>query len=487
MGIKALLFLSLIYASATQAAITNIVVSGTSKSEGDPTTVTAWGVLIGTYLNETGLLPYDNCRFSFNDNPSANTIGTGGAFVGCHPLRVNGDTAVQISFIETAEVTSKKAVVYVKPDDDSATSFPEEDVLTRSIVMSGTNQNFTLSFTWADLCEMIVTGARTRATFDSATQTCSHNGSLALKFGVEESTGTVSSSNKITFNLYSPNPTSGLGTMDPSVAGCEGTINTGDFGFCDVAIFPGDSGGFLKASADDIHQNQVVAQSHSALVYNDRVGGSTSLALNIEKIRVYVATKCINAQPNVSSTLIIEKNVDNNFSDSIASFDDNDFEGLTNGVPYFALAATIDSSGTISQFMDPILYCTNNGSFPFTFTPSEVAGIIAENSCFITTATYGSDQAHQVHLFRKFRKKFLFTNKLGHKVISLYNTYGPMGADWIKANPSSQRYARIALYPFYSFAYLSVKYGILVSLVLFSMPILFLLGFIKLKPFGEKS
>lgn len=490
--IKLLLFSSLFYASLTFASITNIQISGVSVFELDPGTE-AWGVLVGTYKNEAEPIPYPNCGFSLDNtatttgtlvnpvpvDPSAPTV----EFRGCHPLRVNGDTAVTITFIETSEVTSKKAIVYITPDD-SDDDPGEDDVLTRSIVMTGTDQTFSMSFTWAELCQRIVVDdAGTLATFDYTTETCSHNGSLVLEFGVEDSTRKTPSSNQVTFHVYSPD--AGLGTMNPTTAGCD-SVAAPDFGFCDVSIFPGDEGGFLGPDIGGTHDNQISTNSTSFETFTKRTidasNPSDSITLEVKKIQVYLSNiDCLSAQPNVTSTKVVERTVKSN-AGNIATFEENDFSGLTNGVKYFVRAATVDQTGTVSQLFSDV-YCPEF----FSFSPSTVAGLIEENSCFITTATYGSDQAYQVNLFRLFRKKFLFTNALGHKIILLYNTYGPIGASWITEHPRSKGVIRGLLYPFYGFAYLSTHYGILIAFVIYSGFALVLLSLIRRKMFWKKG
>ncbi len=475
--IKSLIFsTSLLLTTLGFASVTNVTISGASLFNTVPGTE-AWGVLVGVYLNDAAPGPYDNCRFSLDDDPVNNTTGTASTFEGCHPARVNGDTVITITFTETEAVTNKKAVVYVKPDL-SGNVIPEGDVLNRSLnTVSGTNLSFTLTFTWADLCRRIaVDGAGTKATFDDATQTCKNgagrvNGSLNLEFGVEDTLLKTPVSSTITFHVYSPEPE--LGLMDPPTPGCAAALAP-DFGFCDVSIFPGDQGGFLIADISGTHENQSFASTTSFTSFIKRDGTSDNATLDVEKIRVYVSpNSCIDAQPNVTSTKVIERTV-KSISGGVAAFENSDFSGLINGTPYFVRAATVDSSGTVSQLFSED-YCPNF----FTFTPSKVAGLIEENSCFITTATYGSDQAHQVNLFRLFRKKILFASSLGHKIILLYNTYGPLGAKWINRHPNSRGFIRALLYPFYGFAYLSVHYGLASALTIYTIFTLLILGFIR--------
>ncbi len=487
MSIKALLFLSLFYILPAQAEVTIETVSGSSQNIGTDPVTTAWGVFVGTY-QVGATTEYNNCGFSLDDDATNNTVGTSGAFHGCHEARVNGDSALTIRFKESSDVTGLRAYAVIPPaTGDTGTA--NRKVGENTTTVSGSNQTATVPIEWRDLCTQIKTDASTFATFDEATQTCSASGSLTISVGLGTSHTDLTATKSLTIIVYSPDPALGV-LIKPATCGTPVDGTDTNFGFCDLAVAPGDEGGYLYSEEGSTHQNQIHRPSFTIPNAFDAYGAATGITNEVEEIRLFISsTSFLDAQPYVTSAksadLLVTETPGN-----IAVFEDNRFGGLKNSttenpISYFVRAATIDSSGTISQLMDDATYCPGGTCPDFNIIPSQVAGIIAENSCFITTATYGSDQAHQVNLFRAFRKQFLFTNQIGHKIIHLYNVYGPMGADWIRSHPSSQKYARVALYPFYGFAYLSVHYGLFIALITYLGLVLLLFGLINPKAFSK--
>ncbi|MGH1468811.1 MAG: CFI-box-CTERM domain-containing protein [Bdellovibrionales bacterium] len=495
MGIKVFFFLSLFYILPAHAEVTIETVSGSSQNIGTDPVTTVWGVFVGTYLSGA-TTEYNNCGFSLDDSADSGTVGTGGAFHGCHEARVNGDSALTIRFKESSDVTGLRAYAVIPPatgDTGSANRKVGENTTT----VSGSNQTATVPIKWRDLCNQIKTDASTFAVFDETTQTCALSGdpntkisgSLTVSVGLGTSHTDLTATKSITIIVYSPDPALGV-LIKPATCGTPVDGTDTNFGFCDLAVAPGDEGGYLYSEDEATHQNEIHRPSFTIANAFDAYGASTSITNEVEEVRLFISsTSFVDAQPYVASAKSADLLVTETPS-NIAVFDDNRFGGLKNSttekpISYFVRASTIDSSGTVSQLMDDATYCPGGTCPDFNIIPSQVAGIIAENSCFITTATYGSDQAHQVNLFRKFRKQFLFTNKIGHKIIHLYNVYGPMGADWIRSHPSSKKYAQVALYPFYGFAYLSVHYGLFTALAAYLGLVLLLFGLINPKAFSK--
>ncbi len=487
MFIKSFLFLSLLYFTLANADVSIKQVNGASKIIGIDPPTEVWGVFVGTYkISETST--YSNCPFSLLDDTTNGTTGTPdpqnpnvGTFHGCHENRVNGSSVISIQFTESDEISNLRAYAVINPPLES-TGATNKKISESLNTVSGFNQTETVTFTWRELCQQIKINSLTYATFREDTQTCNANGSLTIAVGFGTSHTDLISTKSITFNLYSPNPALGV-IIKPAV--CGSPVGN-EFGFCDLAIVPGDEGGYLYADTDAVHQNKLHQASFSINTF-DSYGNSLTLTNNVEGMRIFVSpTSFIDAQPNVPSTTTHDFTI-SNISLNIASFENNKFSGLKNStiekpLSYYVRASTIDSSGTISQLMGDS-YCPGGICNEFKISPSQVAGIISENSCFITTATYGSDQAYQVNFFKAFRKKFLFTNSFGRKIILLYNTYGPIGADWIRTHPFSQKYIRILLYPFYGFAYLSVRFSIFLALLIYLNLAFLLFSLIKRKVF----
>ncbi|MEK6628091.1 MAG: CFI-box-CTERM domain-containing protein [Bdellovibrionota bacterium] len=107
-------------------------------------------------------------------------------------------------------------------------------------------------------------------------------------------------------------------------------------------------------------------------------------------------------------------------------------------------------------------------------TPSEVVGVLGDQHCFISTAAFGSTSAPEVEVFRKFRNKFLQNNFLGKVFIKFYYKISPPIASFISGNNYLKTATQIMLYPLLVFAFISLKVGFFLTLLLMLVATLFL-------------
>jgi len=484
--VKTLVF-SILFSFSLQAfgAPTNVrVLNGTSKVVGEPITQ-VWGAMVGVADN-TQTAPYDNCN---------ETAGGGEDFSGCNPLRVNGSTAITIEFTETDELTQNVAPVAVirqgAVNGGNVQPIPIGQI-NQQQARIGTNQTGTLIFTWADLCVVLIdeNGDNGRMQVVDNVNRCIDrdgaplSGALQVTYGFQTGPGIhdTASNTILNFYLYSTPVAEDsdfeMTTVGTTPSGC--IASEGRYGFCDVSLFPGDGGGtVLPPEGFTERTNQLIGSANVNLQGRGPFAGTgATLPITVEKLRLYYSTQTWNdAHPSGNPDQIVELVLDAPNSTTMAAFRESRFGGLENGQSYLMRAATVDSSGSVTHLFDDDFCPEGSSSTPaqcpdYSLTPSEVAGLITESSCFITSATYGSPQAHQVTLFRKFRAKYLWTNPLGQLLSNAYNRYGPYGAKWVYENPSSKRLVRIGLYPFYGFAYLSVHYGF------FTASLIYLIGLV---------
>lgn len=430
------------------ADVTINTVGGASKSNQNPIT-TVWGVSIGSFENNHPNGGYDNC--SFVSSP----------FNGCNEQRVNGETTVKVTFTESAEVANARPTAQILTDTGSGGAQNFRELATGITTVSGTGVQTSISFTWKQLCEESGLG-----TFDATIQGCSKNLNLKVRFGLlNASNQLINNGALLTFNLYSKFPDDGAGGLRefgliPS-GQCENPTND-NFGFCNLNVFPGDGGGYVNFD-NEAFPTRVISESYAVpFLSYDSGGEALNISLQITALNVYYSpTSYADALPNGVNSSYTTHDIQN-FEGNVPKLNDNRISNLENGQTYFYRAATVDESGTVLQLFDDS-FDPNN----YQFTPSEVAGLITESSCFITTATYGSAQAYQVQLFRDFRKRILWPSPLGKILIKTYNTYGPVGAQWIDKHPGSKIFIRSLLYPFYVFAKASLVWGFLPSLFIF--------------------
>ena len=499
------------------SAVTILSVSGASRVEQTPPAI-VWGVFVGV-ADPSQRLPYNNCGFDLPTDDDGNSL-----FEGCHPGRVNGNTDITVTFRESENIENSVPLAIIRgQNNNNIVLNPNQNPAGQS----GANQIGSVTFSWADICQrlndgtgsggaIITSGTGPETRIECQMDNTPINGNVRITFGFGQRNGNThdpSSNTDVEFNLYSPDRSLGIINQNDSSAppptptpDCQNTPSR-DFGFCDISIFPGDGGAFLAPREDRPRVNQVTGRNPSLTILGAFTNEPATFSIRPIGARIFIsrAAEFTFAQAQPINGLFGDALRPEGENGSDVTFINNgEIDNLTleNTLEYVARAATIDNSGTISQLMDAVTYCPERPIPPsptlptacstfasckqscpnFFFTPSEVAGIIAENSCFITSITYGSAQAYQVKLFREFRAKFLWTNYLGRKFSDLYNAYGPYGALWIKKHPESKTVMRVALYPFYGFAYLSVHYGFLFALSLYLLGLVFFfLGFKKIK------
>ena len=81
----------------------------------------------------------------------------------------------------------------------------------------------------------------------------------------------------------------------------------------------------------------------------------------------------------------------------------------------------------------------------------------------VATATYGSGFAYQVRALRQFRNKYLLSHSIGKKFVQAYYELGPKAARYIHDKPILKYLARAFITPFWVFAWLSMKIGLLAA------------------------
>jgi hypothetical protein len=413
----------------------------------------AWGVMAGPNFDPTGVISvdptrtYDSCE-----------LPTGAAapfqILPCHPDRVDGPTVISIRFDETSNFNgARPATAVFTPIATQTNPNPQPEELARSNSLFVSGQPITFEFTWADVCVVI---------FD---------GTMNADGQCQDSMG----------NLISGNVPVNIGVNDGSP--CEFTTNpTIVSGVCDILPIPGDSGAFLETSLEgNPRQTRFLG---SNLSYSNDFNGGQTVNLNYTGIRLYFfeSSDPLTFFPFSGTARIVDLDIS---SPNPVNLDEDRISGLTNGVTYTVLASSIDESGTISQFLLPQTganpgYC-DNGFCP-QITPSQVAGVIVDSSCFITTATYGSKYAYQVKTFQNFRETFLRGTYLGDKLIGLYNHYGPYAAVFLNNNSYLKPVVRVLLYPFYLFSKMSLSLGPINSLGVFFVLLISLVFALRWRP-----
>ena len=454
-------------------AVQSFTVQGTSKVFDIRQNQNAWGVMAGP--NATGTnQPFDSCDLeppiveTIPPVPPETEATVRYGISPCHPQRINGDTEIIIRFVETSDFSPARQVKAIYTLQNTGTGGVGTNQPTDLATSNNTylpNQQAQITIQWRQICNAL-NGSITPNGFcteDGTDAGAYVNGDLIVDIGIWSGSGfDLISRQSVTFKIYNAHPL--LGIMDyqnntvcdvPAPAAGVPPLT----GFCDIGLFPGDEGGFIFVTDENSTQSTRLVNPSGGITYNKALGGTETLQYT--GLRIYFAEDPeellpFNGIPRVDFTIT---------STTPLTFDGNSFGGLTNGKTYFFRAASIDSSGTISQFFSE-QYCSPTNC-PYQITPSQVAGVIQESSCFITTATYGSKSAYQVQTFQNFREAFLRTSFIGKKIIALYESYGPQGAVFLNNHSKYKPLVRYALFPFYLFAKTSLAYGVFSAFCLF--------------------
>ena len=499
-----LLAFNLAFNLRAQAAVTNFVLSGTSQLFDITQSQDAWGVMAGPNHDPDGVItidptkPYNSCQL-----PTAPKESTSFPILPCHPNRVDGPTEITISFNEDSDEFTgfKNATAVFTPIGTSSNLDPQDTILARNENQFAQGQTATLKFTWDDVCRIVFEGTMNDEGLcvdNSTTPPQPLSGDVQIRIGLSDNTDSLKqiSSQTINFKLYTPDKEIGILPLGDNGKPCDFTNpptttaspdrdGTELTGVCDILPIPGDGGAFLEVTTptDPITPDAYLRQTKSLgsrILYTNSFSsagttdtGTNLLSLSYKAIRLYFfkGSDLKTFLPFSTQVLFVDLPVS---SFSPISLNENYISGLENGVTYTVLAASVDESGTVSQFFLPSTsslngtsqgYC-DNGFCP-QITPSKVAGVIAESDCFITTATYSSEFSYQVKTFKNFREKFLRNHPLGDKIIKLYDNYGPYAAVFINENGYLKLVIRGLLFPLYLFSKLSLSIGVINALALF--------------------
>jgi len=472
----------------THAAVTNFRITGGTSNNFDITlTRDAWGVMAGPNFDPDGIInvdptePYNSCEL-----PTAASGSGSFPLLPCHEDRVDGPTVITIIFNETEEFTgSRRATAVFTTNDDEAQN-QQTIMLADSDLVFTQGQPVTLEFTWAEVCEIGFGGQmNSSGQCEESGGGALISGNIPLNIGISDGTEVGQISNvQVTFRMY--NPGGEIGFMPVGDNGpCDFATTPITTGLCELLVVPGDEG----ASVIPSFEGSSTRFFSSSLSYTNAFTGR-SVNINYTGIRLYFfeSTDANTYFPFSGVARIADLDIN---TATPLDLDEDSIGNLSNDVTYTVLASSIDESGTISQFFlpltdgsgTPVGYCSS-GLCP-TVRPSQIAGVIAESDCFITSATYGSSSAYQVETFQAFRERFLRGHYLGDLLISFYERQGPKAAVYINNKSYLKPAIRFLLFPFYLFSKLYLSLGAFLAtslLVLFTFLI-----FILLKKESEKA
>lgn len=305
----------------------------------------------------------------------------------------------------------------------------------------------TLTLPWSTLCALLAAPGTSSdcETSDGATDL---NKGLQFKIGISAANdSSLNEADDDSIAISVQVQRSMADTVD-TTAGA-GSSTNGSNGIFDFSVFPGDAKVYLENLA--AHANFPV--SANGVIYT-----------KVHLLSVPNVTVCT---PGLfGNSFVTDSSKTKSVSLDGSELTDDRFFGYENEVSYLFKVALEDRAGNIGQFTDDADCVTAK----HVAKPGQVFGLLREQqNCFIATATFGSPLDPTVGTFRSFRDRFLAPSKWGQSLIQFYYTHSPQPAATIRENETLRSISRAALMPFWIFAVISLNYGFMAAVLVFSV------------------
>lgn len=126
-----------------------------------------------------------------------------------------------------------------------------------------------------------------------------------------------------------------------------------------------------------------------------------------------------------------------------------EWQSLSNEESVLTLSGSLIATPVVT--LDDIRSCTVNPDGT-SGDDSGNGGSAPTTTCFIATAVFGSPEAGEVLVLRKFRDRYLMKNRFGRKMVEFYYRFSPPLAERIRNNERLKRVVRAALKPLIRFS-----------------------------------
>lgn len=349
----------------------------------------------------------------------------------CSERRIHANLMLQINFTVTAETPG---FIYVGIVDGGTYSVLTSQVVKSDASTVGKDYVGYVQIPWGEICNAYVAGD---TTCNGGNITTSKDMFVAIS---PDNVVSAEEATLVNVRVFAPDPAT---SDDISCAD-----SPAKDGICTFVVSPGDEKVYIDAQSSGSYPavNSVPVR-FVRLFYAD-TGNVTDINY---------------AYPYADISVDDAGDLNNTFA-----------EGFQNDVTYGFKVAIVDDAYNVALMTSTAQVnttCGGNGAIPaddatcdFITTPANVLGLLSEDvNCFVTTAAYGSNMAAKVQTFRDFRNKFLLSNSWGTKFVQAYYHFGPFAARFINNYPSLKPVARIALWPLWAFAQLSLSQGLAIG------------------------
>ncbi len=400
------------------------------------------GALIGGCASPSTGSTCNNCNFA--------------AAASCNTKRVHDTLSVSITIKVTATITGSAYVFTWYSNSGTDTAFSGATVPAGAVVKDSTA---TVTVPWSELCD--ITGIGT--TCEAATIGTEGTMTMYIGIGTDLANAQASANRRaITVKLLDPDFDASL--TDNNTLTC--TDDSPSAGICGFKAYPGDE-----------------------KVYIADLNVRNTCPATFKKARIFYSTS---ATDDILGASYGADYVDLSMSSNCNPTGEWIVPNLVNGTPYYFRSAMVDIAGNSVFLIDDAQIaadqaaCVNGDpadddvNCNYIATPGTVIGLLPEDfNCFIATAAYNSGFAPKLKELRNFRNRFLLTHEWGRAFTKAYYKYGPLGAKYISERPFLKKITRVALQPIWAFAWMSLHYGFLGS-------VLWLISVVALVIFGVR-
>jgi hypothetical protein len=422
----------LIFCNISQAAVTSVIIGGTTASGYDPTdpqNIVIFGGNTGTGAG-TGECATPSTNSTCNSCTAITSFCPEAPPYKCAQRSIHPDLILTISLTLDTIPTTPHLEARLEPTSGTTLTLAEAPQTTFFA-----NTAFTIKIKWTELCTRLGLSAQcTNGTVSGA--------SLPIYVGLTDGTNMAAGNyQKFTIKATYQDPT--VNSLVPL-----GTETAP--GFFQFSVLPGDHKVFM----------------------NDLARGATGpddpSGVKWQALRVYFAqTAAPPAVPNFCVPITADNYDDLLVADKTTvatSLTTRKVSGLENDVTYMFNIASVDEASVVSGFLKPSSLAASPDGH--SATPGEVVGLLDDKSCFIATAAFGSQMAPQVEMLRKFRNQILLPTSWGRKFVSTYYRLSPPVAEFISQHEFLRAGVRFTLWPLIWFAELALQMGVIPALLI---------------------
>jgi serine protease len=279
-------------------------------------------------------------------------------------------------------------------------------------------------------------------------------------------TMTSNLSGTATVSSVSAIPSQGSCAITPPSINCSfGTINNGATATVTFAGTPASTGTLIHTASVSSAMNDPVPGNNSA-IYSTTVVNPVPAISSLSPSTAFKGGALFTLTVN-GSNFVSGSQVKWNGTNRTTTF--VSYTQLTATIP--ASDITVNGTSSVTVFNPTPGGGTSSASTFTTSDPPPPSGG-GGGGCFIATAAFGSPLERHVQILRDFRDRILLTSSAGKAFVDFYYKTSPAIADKIAQSEGLRLMMRWSLMPVIGVAYLIIHWGMLMTMLLFTIIVL---------------